>query len=397
MPRAVTRVVVRRVDNLGDIVIALPTIGAIRKNYPASELTLMVRDEHRVLCAGLADNFIPPCSSDEFEKLAGQYDVAFNIEYFGPGNHAKQIFRPHGLNLVNAVPGKRRRPMAQHLLSGVAAFGLSVPRFSEPRIQISQDLRKRTASWLRTEGLAKKNNLWIGIHIGSRVKEKCWPEQKFVVLARWLHRTLDAQLFFFGSNSETSAIQTVRSALPAHCSRTIVNQPLDLVAGVLSKMDVLIGNDSGIGHLASAVRTPTVSIFGPTMPSVWRPAGRQSVVVHKPSRQKQASPKGPTVGQVKQGILLSIYQHVSHVRYPVLDQLRLASELAITRTTGGVIIRRGKRGPACLVTDGWRRVKRILACVDMSASYSATVERFPDAEPLLGLLILHGIIIQGRK
>ncbi|HET6400958.1 MAG TPA: glycosyltransferase family 9 protein [Candidatus Kapabacteria bacterium] len=397
MPNPVQRVIVRRVDNLGDIVIALPTLQALRKNYPAAEITLMVKDVHRTLCREVADSFLSPTSSEEFAEIARAYDLAFNIEYFGPGNRMKQMFRRDGgVNQVNAVPGPRRRPMARHLLDGLAVLGLAVPRSAEPKFRISPELRKQVTAWLRSSEVSGHRTPWVGIHLGSSAREKRWPTEKFMALSAWLHRSFDAHLFFFGTSTEASSISAIRNSFPTGCAVAIVDRPLDFVAGVLARMDLLIGNDSGVGHLASAVGTPTVSIFGPTAPALWRPAGAQAVVVHK-DRRGNVHARGPSlsVEQVKQGVLLCIQQHLRRERFPVLDSLRVSRGLSFTRVADGVIVRSKKRGPACMVTDGWRRVKQILAFVEEHGSYRETLEHFTDATPLLGLFILHGIILQG--
>jgi len=93
MPLRVQRIVVRRVDNVGDIVIALPVLDALRSNFPQAQLTLMVKESHRVLCETLADSFIDPVPLDEFPAVARRYDLAFNIDYFGPGNRDRQLLR----------------------------------------------------------------------------------------------------------------------------------------------------------------------------------------------------------------------------------------------------------------------------------------------------------------
>jgi ADP-heptose:LPS heptosyltransferase len=66
------------------------------------------------------------------------------------------------------------------------------------------------------------------------------------------------------------------------------NLPLDLVAGILSQADLYLGNDSGVTHLAAAVRdaggraTPTVALFGPSDVRLWAPRGPHVRIVQSP-------------------------------------------------------------------------------------------------------------------
>jgi len=395
MPSRVQRIIVRRDDNLGDIVISLPILKALRANYPRAEITLMIKEYQRVLCEIYADSFVDPVPLDRFEKIAKKYDLAFNIDYFGPGNRQKQLLRPGKVNHINAVPGPRGRPIVRHLLDGLPAFGIAVPRIIDPHFAVSTNVKANVNRWLREVGIGKKNGMWIGIHVGSRISGKCWSIKKFTRLSSWLHRSFDARLFFFGTKNEELAIRSVESKLPDNITQSVIDQPLDFVAGALSRMDFIIGNDSGIGHLASAVKTPTVSIFGPSSPTYWRPSGKKSIIVYRKTRDNKHK-HGPllSVEDVKQGVLLCIQQHIIRDKFPALDHLRVHKKLHIERTAKGIIIRSGKRGPACLVSDGWRRVKQIIAFIQKSNSFRETLREFPDAEALLNLFILHGIIRQ---
>jgi ADP-heptose:LPS heptosyltransferase len=400
MPRKIRRIVVRRDDHLGDMVIALPVLKALRTNYPHAEFTLMVKESQRILCKTFADKFIDPVPLDLFPQIARKYDLAFNIDYFGPGNHEKQKLKLGVVNHINAVPGNRRRQMVRHLMDGLESLGLDVPHIVVPRFIISPSIKKEVQNWLRNTGIRKKDCLWIGIHVGSRVREKCWPPERFTQLALWLYRSFGARLFFFGAKNEEHIIRSVVEQLPVGVALNVLNQPLDFVAGALARMDFLIGNDSGIGHLASAVRTPTVSIFGPSSPTHWRPAGDKSIIVYRKTKSKKIdhARRGPilSVEEVKQGVLLCIQRHVTRDKFAALDYLQLSRGIQIDRTSNGVIVRAGMRGPACLVTDGWRKVKQILASIEKNNSYNETLRIFSDAGPLINLFILHRIIRQGN-
>ena len=58
--------------------------------------------------------------------------------------------------------------------------------------------------------------------------------------------------------------------------------PILMLAGVIQRSRVYLGNDSGVTHLAAAVGTPTLALFGPTSPAVWAPRGEHVGVLHEP-------------------------------------------------------------------------------------------------------------------
>ena len=73
----------------------------------------------------------------------------------------------------------------------------------------------------------------------------------------------------------------------------IENAPLSLLAGVLERASLYIGNDSGVSHLAGAVGAPSVLVFGPTDPEVWDPRFPWVQIIRaKPSAQFGVSKKG---------------------------------------------------------------------------------------------------------
>ena len=59
--------------------------------------------------------------------------------------------------------------------------------------------------------------------------------------------------------------------------------PLPILAAIIKRSDLFVGNDSGITHLAAAIGTPTISIFGPTDPRMWGPRGEQVKILYKKS------------------------------------------------------------------------------------------------------------------
>lgn len=412
---AVRRIIIRRVDFLGDLVLSLPVVRAIATNFPRAKVTLMVKPEHQYMFDQLhLDRFVAPATLAQFKKQALHYDRAFNIEYFPPPEIAKALAANpalsrvaiSGIYHVNATHGTTRQHVVRHFFDGLRLLGLAVPRSAIPVITVSNDWERSVDAWFSENDRVPGRPLRVGLHIGSRNTTKCWPLERYLRIAKWLRDEFDATLYFIGSGSEREGLETIIGGLTAKPSPSIKivhDQPLPVLTAILSRLDLVIGNDSGVSHLAAAARTPTVSIFGPTSPITWRPAGKRSIVVYSSKQPKQntktevhPSFAGLSVEQVRSGVSLALQLHINRIRFDALDHLRLASNLHHARTRGGIVLKRGVQGPSCMVNAGWSNVKRILATVERTGSYAKTIELHPDASPLLDLLLLHRLILQGR-
>jgi ADP-heptose:LPS heptosyltransferase len=418
---AVRRILIRRVDFLGDLVLSLPVVRAIAANFPHAKVTLMVKPEHRYMFeelhvdGSLVNQFVEPATLAQFKKQALRYDRAFNIEYFPPPEIAKALVADpassrvaiSGIYHVNATHGTKRQHVVRHFFDGLRLLGLAVPRSAIPVIKVSSESKRSVDAWFSENDRARGRSLRIGIHIGSRNTTKCWPLELYLRIAKWLRDEFDATLYFIGSGSERKGLETIIRGLGAKSLspsiKIVRDESLPVLTAILSRLDLVIGNDSGVSHLAAAVQTPTVSIFGPTSPITWRPAGKRSIVVYNSKQPKRntnsdvhRSFAGLSVEQVRSGVLLALQLHIDRRRFDALDHLRLAPNLHHEKKREGIILKRGVRGPSCMVNAGWSNVKRILATVERTGSYAKTIERHADASPLLDLLLLHRIILQGR-
>jgi len=106
------------------------------------------------------------------------------------------------------------------------------------------------------------------IHPGSGSKRKNWPEEKFLCLIKYLAKMTSVGIIIGPAENKN----ITKDIMVFDCL------PLPKLAKLISKTKVFIGNDSGITHLAAAVGTKTIAIFGPTKPSVWSPFGDVRVI-----------------------------------------------------------------------------------------------------------------------
>jgi heptosyltransferase-2 len=129
-------------------------------------------------------------------------------------------------------------------------------------------------SWLA--GISKP---LIAIHPGSGSPRKNWGLEKWIVTAReLLNLNPQPELLWVGGEADEERLNAVEDAF-GKSVRIARHLPLPHLAAVLARCRLFLGHDSGISHLAAAVGTRCVLLFGPTDPAIWAPANAHVVVM----------------------------------------------------------------------------------------------------------------------
>ncbi len=133
------------------------------------------------------------------------------------------------------------------------------------------------------ERLLSGGERWIAIGPTANWRGKQWQSERFGQVARTLTATdglcSNAHILVAGAPGEEQMAAPVLAALPSDRVVAAFGWPLPVLAAALSKMDLYIGNDSGLMHMAAAVGTPTVGLFGPSRPEHYAPWGPKATIV----------------------------------------------------------------------------------------------------------------------
>ena len=124
---------------------------------------------------------------------------------------------------------------------------------------------------------------WLCIGPGANWDKKIWSEEKYATLVRALAGEFDA-LVLLGNKADNAQAQTVIGHAPFPCVNLCGQTTLLEAAAVMQRMTLFIGNDSGLGHMASAVSTPSFTLFGPGCPQRYRPWGSLAAWLSAPDR-----------------------------------------------------------------------------------------------------------------
>ena len=263
-------VLVWRVGGVGDTVLLIPVLRALRRHFPRSHIVAVGNLEPLSLAVPPADEvrsaeealwatlFSRP--SDELRDYLKNFELAVvytedevlirNLE----GIVGRVVCWP-------PLPGDETHE-AEHLLEALKMLGIK-EEDPTPRIEAYEDVE--------LEGTV------LAVHPGSGSPEKNWPPDRFAELILWAEELGISPLLICGPADEV-AVEAVVDALGRRVP-VAKGLPLRKVAGLLARCSAFVGNDSGIAHIAAAVGTPTVVIFGPTEPEVWGPRGENVQVI----------------------------------------------------------------------------------------------------------------------
>jgi hypothetical protein len=170
-------------------------------------------------------------------------------------------------NLVCIAPQVDAHHAADHLAAPLAALGVRWSAGADATLALPRPLREAGRQRLRSVATGKA----VALHPGSGSPRKNWPLPRFVELARVLRREAGVSPFIVAGEAEAA----MRASLARGAMETPILPECELpeLAAVLAACAGYVGNDSGVTHLAAAVGTPVVALFGPTDPSLWGPRG----------------------------------------------------------------------------------------------------------------------------
>ncbi len=160
--------------------------------------------------------------------------------------------------------------------AAVANVPLSSVEAAEPVLSIPANARLTAAERWGDRMTGEVLMLFPG---AARGPSKRWPASSFIELGRrWLHDT-NGSIMVAGTMAEHELCETMSRNIGAKAANLAGKTPLPELAALIDMCSVVVGNDSGGTHLAAALATPVVSIFGQTDPAVTCPRGKHVRII----------------------------------------------------------------------------------------------------------------------
>jgi ADP-heptose:LPS heptosyltransferase len=285
----VERIAVLRSNGIGDFVLAVPALQALRAAYPAARITYLGTTWHPALLEGRPGPWdrvvvVPPYpgvrggdestrDSPDFRDFVEaqrreRYDLALQLH--GGGGNSNRFVTALGARLTAgsrdgaAPPLDRWTPYVyyQHevhrFLEVVGLVG-AAPVALEPTLEVTAADRAAAEPLLRE--VAEPGRPLVAVHPGAGDPRRRWPPASFAAVARRL-ADRGALVLLVGSGADDrDAAAAIAAELPVPAVDLVGRLSMRAMVGVLERCRLLVGNDSGPRHLAGAVGTATVAVY----------------------------------------------------------------------------------------------------------------------------------------
>ena len=283
------KILVIRGGAIGDFILTLPVLAALRVQFPRAHLEVLGYPHiaQLALAGGLAERVQSIESralaaffarngelSEDLTDYFSEFDLI--ISYLYDPDH---IFRT---NVGRCTPAQfiagPHRPDEMGSLHATKAFLQPLERLAifdadaTPRLAVKKAFETSTAS-----------GRWLAAHPGSGSEKKNWPEKKWEELLRHLVRETPFNLLLVGGEAERGRVERLAAILPSTRLKVMQSAPLAELAGWLASCTGFAGHDSGISHLAAAVGLRSLILWGETDEAIWRPLGDALMVVRDSS------------------------------------------------------------------------------------------------------------------
>lgn len=289
-------ILIRGVNWIGDGIMTLPALSAVRRAMPETRISLLVKPwvsplfEHNPNI----DEII--LYGDEYNKILGKLKLSWNLHKkkfcgaillqnafdaafitFLAGIRERCGYRRDGRGFmltkaISVTNNDRKTHHIRYYLNLLEQLGINA-EYSAPYLHITLNERLRAR-----ETLNMMRRPILGINPGAAYgSAKRWVPERFAEIANWFMRDTGGSVIMFGGQSEMGISDEIYKQIPQdlRTPEDILNMAgktsLRELIALISECDAFVTNDSGPMHIAYAVRTPLVAIFGSTDPLLTGP------------------------------------------------------------------------------------------------------------------------------
>ena len=307
----ISRILVIRYGRLGDLVLLIPALRALSRQYPAAHISALVDQRYapvlemcsavdRVIASdriGMRDSpwwsgaLGALRSAEELRKA--RYDLVIDFHGFRETNllawysrapwriglrRNEPSYLPFCFNL-DPVPEDQNLHVADRFDSLVETLGVS-PGARDIRLEVPAESRTKAERLLREKGMDGCPCL-IGMNLGASAADKMWPAPRFAALTDKLAGRFDLGVLLLCGPGEEDLLRQAESSLKTDRYALAGQLGLKDLAAVISQCHLLVSNDSGPMHFGPALGVPTLGLFSLSDPLHYRPLGDESRIIRK--------------------------------------------------------------------------------------------------------------------
>lgn len=305
---ALEKILVIKLIAIGDAVVALPTLRAIKKSFPKSHLAILITPRVKEVVEGCpyVDEIIYYDILGEDKgikgllKIIGQlrerkfdlvieldlyYRITSLISYFSgiknrvgfdlPGQGKRWLYTLPVHYLVNSHE-------VEAFLGSAEKIGADISAKELVEIWVGEEDKEYVTNFLAEVGVSEED-LLVGIHPGTgpSAASRRWSAEKFGKLADWIIQKYGAKVIFTGVPSE---LELINESIKFMTTKPIVaagRTNLKQFAEITRRCKLFIVADTGPLHVAAAMKTRVIGIYGPNTPEKWGPYGKGHITIYK--------------------------------------------------------------------------------------------------------------------
>jgi len=268
------RILILRSGAVGDFVVTTPVLRSLRGAYPSATLSILGHPDRTILADRLVDHHFDidearwaslfssrPDLESEVSSLIADTDLILNYLPDADATLTRNLKASCSGRVISHSPKPPPDThVVDHLLRPLSV--LDIPLIRHPDVTHTQSTPSDA----------------ILIHPGSGGRDKVWPAKRFAEVANTLSAT--GPVRFTSGPADAQIISELKRMCPG--SEFLDPMPLPELASQLASARLYIGNDTGPSHIAAAVGTPSIVLFGPTDPAVWGPIGSSVEILTGP-------------------------------------------------------------------------------------------------------------------
>ena len=311
MPHASTspNILAVRFSSIGDILLTTPLLRAIRRTHPGGRITVLTKREFVPLLSHNPNVSrvigLPPGGSlltlaaelrgDRYTHLLDLHDNLRSraLRALVPGRW--RGYPKHRWARALLIHAKRnryrdRRPVPERYFSAARDLGI-VPDGAPPEFFLGAEASQQVADWLASVGLESEANI-VAVAPGAAHATKRWPLEHWRTLVDKAVRD-GAAVVIVGGPGDVALGTTLSDGAGSRVANAAGIFGLQGTGAVLKRSRALVSGDTGVMHMATAVGTPVVALFGPTVEAFgFFPYSRRATVLELPLPCRPCSSQG---------------------------------------------------------------------------------------------------------
>ena len=306
--RPVKKILIFKLDHLGDVVTATPALLHLRKFYPEARITGVIgpwahplMNTHPALdriliyaspryarsapdeAARVLSSVVPP---ESYDLIVGLRDDWASLAYAVRSAAGKRVDR--GTVRIRAKIKRWTARLgldsgfipAHEVETNLCIVGHWKP--PDPEVRPFLPVAREALEWFAQEkaGLLGNVDTFAVIHPGAASSLRKWPRDRFVQVARWLRDDRGVGVIITGSPEEAGETESLAEEAGTGVVSVARSCDLEKAVALISQASVLVSVDTGIMHVGTAVGTPVVALVGPQDPRRFGPFGPEHIVLY---------------------------------------------------------------------------------------------------------------------